>query len=193
MSVMLRSGVHAVLRPLTPMDRSVYLAGFEHLGPESRRLRFFAEKPSLSETEIRYFTEVDHHDHEAIVALVGAAGVGVARYVRDHDDPDVADVAVAIADEWQRHGVGTALLRRIIERAHDEGIARLRAIVLLSNQPMLDRIRRLGLPWRTLSSAGGVAEVEISLGGATTVGPEWRSSRTPQLLPAVAEAIELLA
>jgi GNAT superfamily N-acetyltransferase len=163
-SAMLRGGHLAVLRPLTPSDRKLYLAAFEHLGPESRRMRFLSPKPSLSETEIRYFTEVDHHDHEAITAIVGDEGVGVARFVRDAREPKVADVAVAVVDEWQRRGVGSALLRRVADRAREEGVDRLRATVASGNGPMLATIRRLGASWRTTSSSRGVMEIEITLG-----------------------------
>jgi GNAT superfamily N-acetyltransferase len=155
------AGVH--MRPLTPADRDIYLAGFEHLGPESRRLRFLGPKPALSEAEIRYFVEVDHHDHEAIVAVAGGEGLGVARYIRDEHDPRVADVAVAVVDAWQHRGVGRALLRRISERAVEEGIQRLRAHVLASNGAMLAIIRRLRAATTTRSWSAGVLTVEISL------------------------------
>jgi GNAT superfamily N-acetyltransferase len=163
-TAMLRGGHLAVLRPLTPADRNLYLAAFEHLAPESRRMRFLSPKPSLSEAEIRYFTEVDHHDHEAITAIVRDEGVGVARFVRDAREPRVADVAVAVVDEWQRRGVGSALLRRVADRARQEGVDRLRATVASSNGPMLATIRRLGASWRTTSSSRGVLEIEITLG-----------------------------
>ena len=141
-TALLRGGVVAHLRPLTPADRTLYLAGFEHLSLESRRLRFFGPKPSLSDGEVNYFIDVDHHDHEAIAAIACGQGLGVARYIRDRHDPRIADVAVAVVDEWQRQGVGTALLGRLAERAREEGIDWLRAQVLPSNRGMLALIRR---------------------------------------------------
>jgi GNAT superfamily N-acetyltransferase len=166
-----RGGLRAVLRPLTPADRRLYLAGFERLGSESRRMRFFTARPSLSEREIEYFTDVDHHDHEAIMAMIHDACAGVARYIRDHDDPCTAVVAVAVVDEWQQRGIGTALLRRIAERASEEGIVRLRAAMLCSNRPMLATLRTLGACWRMVASSDGVAEVEITAGEAAAMGP----------------------
>jgi hypothetical protein len=55
--------------------------GFQRLSSESRRSRFLGLKTELSATEVRYFTDVDHHDHEALVAisLVDGRGVGIAR------------------------------------------------------------------------------------------------------------------
>ena len=43
--------------------------GFHRLSPESRQSRFLTGKPSLTPAEVHYFTEVDHHDHEALVAV----------------------------------------------------------------------------------------------------------------------------
>jgi protein-S-isoprenylcysteine O-methyltransferase Ste14/RimJ/RimL family protein N-acetyltransferase len=159
----LRGGVVADLRPLTPADRALYLAGFEHLSSESRQLRFFGPKPSLSEAEINYFIDVDHHDHEAIVATACGQGLGVARYIRDRFDPRTAEVAVAVVDDWQRRGVGTALLGRIAERAQEEKIDRLRAQVLPSNRAMLALIRRLPSDGIRRSWNDGVLNLEISL------------------------------
>ena len=45
------------------------LRGFERLSPESRYRRFLAPMPELSEAAVRYLTEIDHHDHEAMIAL----------------------------------------------------------------------------------------------------------------------------
>lgn len=162
-TVVLPDSTPVVLRPLTPVDRRLYLAGFERLSPESRLKRFLGPKPSLTEREIQYFTDVDHHDHEAIIAIIGGQGVGVARYVRDHDDTARADVAVAVIDEWQRRGVGSALLRRLVQRAAEEGIARLSADMLWTNRAIFATLRRLHASWRTTHSSNGVVEIEITL------------------------------
>jgi RimJ/RimL family protein N-acetyltransferase len=162
-TVTLRSGLAAVLRPLTPSDRDAYLAGFEHVGPASRRLRFHAAKPVLLASEVRYFVQVDHRDHEAIIADVDGEVLGVARFVRDRRDPGMAEIGIVVADEWQGHGAGTALLRRLVERAVEEGIERLHATVLHDNAGMFATFRRLRLSWRTVSSTGGVDELEIPI------------------------------
>ena len=61
--------------------------GFARLSARSRRSRFFTGKVRLSEAEVRYLTNVDHHDHEALGAVSrDGRGVGVARYVRDRDE-----------------------------------------------------------------------------------------------------------
>jgi GNAT superfamily N-acetyltransferase len=80
--------------------------------------------PKLTEGMVRYLTEIDHHDHEAIIALdeQTGEGIGVARYVRDQERPEVAEVAVTVIDDWQGRGLGTLLLEVISARAREEGI-----------------------------------------------------------------------
>jgi RimJ/RimL family protein N-acetyltransferase len=139
----LRDGGRVLLRPLRPSDREVYLRGFEHLGSSSRYMRFFSPKPRLTDTELHYFLDVDHHDHEALVAIDvdGGEGIGVARYVRERDHPEVAEVSITVVDEHQGRGLGALLLERLAERAAEEGVQRLRALVLADNHRMLTLIR----------------------------------------------------
>ncbi|HEY7136869.1 MAG TPA: GNAT family N-acetyltransferase [Acidimicrobiia bacterium] len=152
-------------RPVDPHDRTPIVAVFDGLSEQSRYLRYFGPKPRLSDSEIRYFTEVDHHDHEAIVATARDVAVGVARYVRRREDPASADVAVEVVDEWQGRGVGSALLRRIARRAREEGVSSLHGTVLSSNRAMLATIDTLAAPWHTTSRDGPVLGIEIELAG----------------------------
>lgn len=154
-------------RPLTRLDASMFRGLFEALSPTSRYMRYHGVKPQLSEREVRYFTDVDHHDHEAIVAVAGADAVGVARFVRRVDDPRAADVAVEVVDRTQRRGIGSALLRLIGRRALDEGIDRLYGSVLQSNGAMLTTINHMGVRAETTARDGPVLELAVSLGGAT--------------------------
>jgi GNAT superfamily N-acetyltransferase len=112
--VVLRDGVRVTLRPVAPDDRQRLVESFAGLSEESRYRRFFAAKTGLTESELDYLVDVDHCDHEAIVAIDRSndALLGVARYVRWPDDPEVAEVAVTVADDWQGRGLGRALLDR---------------------------------------------------------------------------------
>jgi len=93
-----------------------------------------------------WHTAIDHHDHEALVALAPGSGqlVGVARFIRIPREPDRAETAVTVIDSWQRRGVGTVLLSELAQRASEEGIRYFTAEILAENQPMLTLIRRLG-------------------------------------------------
>ena len=80
--VVLRDGSKVVIRPVQRDDAPLLADGFARLSPRSRRLRFLRTKDELTPAELRYFTDVDHHDHEALGALDHArgGGVGIARY-----------------------------------------------------------------------------------------------------------------
>src|SRR4051794_22085607 len=124
--VTLRDGVQVVIRQVEPADKPLFAAGFERFSEQSRYRRFMGMKKRLSEQELAFFSEVDHHDHEAIGAIDVATGegVGVARYIRLAGDPEAAEAAVAIVDAWQHRGLGGALLSRLAARAREEGLVR---------------------------------------------------------------------
>jgi len=144
--VRLRDGSTVVIRPIEPDDRDLLRAGFEQLSDHSRYLRFQAPLANLSEHQLSYLTEVDHHDHEALVAVApngdGGEIVGVARFVRVNDE--VAECAVTVADHWQGRGVATELLDRLVDRAREEGVDRFTALVLAQNTEALRLLERLG-------------------------------------------------
>jgi GNAT superfamily N-acetyltransferase len=163
--VRLRDGSEVVIRPLLPADRDAYLDTVRRVGEESRRSRFLGPKPSLSEAEIRYFVEVDHHDHEALIAFdaLTGRGLGVARFIRERTDPSAADSAVTVVDAAQGHGLGGVLLARLAERAREEGVERLHADVALDNRPMLEMLRHRGARPRPCSDWPGVRCFDIPL------------------------------
>jgi GNAT superfamily N-acetyltransferase len=138
--VQLSDGATVIVRPIRAADRDLLLDGFERLSPQSRYRRFLAPMEDLSEPMLRYLTEVDHHDHEAIGAIDPASGhgIGIARYVRLPDRPDAAEAAVTVADDWQGRGLGTLLLGALADRARAEGIHTFTGVVLAANQEMLE-------------------------------------------------------
>ena len=66
-----------LIRPISPDDKPAMTEAFEHLSEESRYRRFLSPHAGLTDAELRYFTEVDHHDHEALVAVDPATDGGV--------------------------------------------------------------------------------------------------------------------
>ena len=169
--VQLRNGSAVLIRPIQSADKRRLREGFERLSDESRRRRFLVPMPRLSPSLVRYLTEVDHHDHEALVALGAehAEPVGVARYVRAPDKADAAEVAVAVVDDWHGQGVAGELLRRLAQRAREEGIARFTATCLAQNREVLDLFEGVGAA-RLVSSESGLVEAEIELPAADERG-----------------------
>jgi GNAT superfamily N-acetyltransferase len=167
----LRDGSRVHIRQLRDSDRQLLLRGFRRLTPESRYRRFLAPTPTLS---VRYLVEIDHRNHEALIALDEQhnEGVGVARYVRDPARPDAAEVAVTVVDDWQGRGLGTLLLEGITMRAREEGVDTFTALMLVENREMMDLLERLGAV-RVVDRASGTVEVEVHL-PAIGVTPELR-------------------
>lgn len=160
----LRSGDEVLVRPISPDDKQRLLDAFERSSEESRYRRFFSATPTLGAVQLRYLTEVDHHRHEALQALHPQTdeGLGVARFVRSRDDPTVAEVAVAIVDDWQGRGLGTMLLHELAVRARAEGVERWSASVLAENEPMMRMFRTLG-DVEVTGRGHGVVEVLMDL------------------------------
>jgi GNAT superfamily N-acetyltransferase len=164
-SVVLRDGSVVLIRQVQPEDAPLFVEGFARLSTESRRLRFLMSKSNLTPAELRYFTEVDHHAHEALVALnpVDGRGLGVARYIRPAEDPAGAEVAVTVIDEWQRRGLGTELLNRLTDRARQEGIRHFTALVSSDNAGVQGMLRESLVGARVIDRESGAVEYEIPL------------------------------
>jgi GNAT superfamily N-acetyltransferase len=161
--VTLRDGSAVRIRPVHSADAALVADGFARLSLRSRQLRFLTAKKQLSSAELRYFTDVDHHDHEALVAVSPAdgRGVGIARYIRHADDPHAAEIAVTVVDDWQGRGLGTALVTQLSGRARCEGIHRFTALVAEDNTAVARMLRNTSA--RLAARGPGTVEYEIIL------------------------------
>jgi RimJ/RimL family protein N-acetyltransferase len=159
----LADGRRLKIQPIERRDRDRLRGLFMRLTPESRYRRYLTPKPTLSERELDYLVEIDHIHHEALAAVDEADGsfVAAARYVQLPDQPEVADVAIEVADRLQGQGVGTALAIRTLERARANGFTRLTATTLRSNAPARALLRRMHFLPR--SSQGHEIEFELEL------------------------------
>jgi RimJ/RimL family protein N-acetyltransferase len=161
--VALRDGSKVLIRQVQPADAPLLADGFARQSSRSRQMRFLTRKKELSGAELRYLTDVDHHDHEALVALNHAdgRGVGIARYIRHADDPHAAEIAVTIVDDWQGRGLGTELLTRLSGRARSEGIHRFTALVAEDNTAVARMLRNTSAS--LVGRSPGTVEYEITL------------------------------
>src|SRR4051812_26823030 len=141
-----RDGRRFLVRALSSHDGDRLAALFLRLSPESRLSRFFSPKRELSRRELTYFTDVDQVRHAALAAVDASdlSLVAVARYVTYADAPATAEVAVEVADEFQRTGIGTHLMTRIVERAAANRVAVLTARTRYGNPAGQALSRRLG-------------------------------------------------
>jgi GNAT superfamily N-acetyltransferase len=142
------------IRPLRNGETEVVQAVFDRLGPRSRQLRFGGAKNVLLPAELAELARIDG-DHHVLVASLDRGPIGIARLVRDGS---VAEVAFAVADEWQQRGVGKALIDRLACDARAAGIAELRATMHADNRASLALMRRATEGLRVRYTTG---EVEV--------------------------------
>jgi acetyltransferase len=133
-------GTQLYVRHVKPDDKEIIGKGWLLLSPRSQLRRFLAAKPVLTTSDLRYLTEIDGHDHVALIALRlddPTCLVAVARYVRLQHDPEAAEVAVTVADPMQGKGIGKALGVLLADEARGRGIQRFTASIMADNRPAL--------------------------------------------------------
>ncbi|HVV38641.1 MAG TPA: GNAT family N-acetyltransferase [Acidimicrobiales bacterium] len=148
------------IRPIEPSDAPALVKAHDHLSDESRRLRFFRPHPVLSASEASFFTHVDHHDREAFVAVDGPFIAAVGRY--DVVAPGVAEVAIVVGEPYQHHGLATALLDALAQRAREVGISRFVADTMGENRAAIALMRHWS-PNRKSSFDSGYIHFEMPL------------------------------
>lgn len=140
---------------------------YRELSAESRRARFLSFNPGLSKAQSISFCTTDHDHREGFVAATGA-GHGARERIVGHlclepDDDDVAEVAIAVADDFQHNGIGGRLLAAGVGWARREHIGQLTATMFADNAPIHRLLAGLGLPSRWTQLGAGVAEITIDL------------------------------
>ena len=117
----LRDGREIEIRALRPADQDDMLAAVDRTSAQSLYRRFFGAKRHFSESEKAFFLNVDFVSHVALVAVAkeGSRGVivGGGRYIVVR--PRAAELAFAVVDEYQRQGIGAALMRHLTLLARD--------------------------------------------------------------------------
>src|SRR5260370_19762733 len=111
--------------------------------------------------------DLDHHDREAVVAVVQENQefeiVGVARYAR-RPGAAAAEVAVVVADDWQRQGLATRMCRVLAHLAATAGVRQFTLNMQADNPAVLRLVRRL-YPRRQLSVLHGTGVAGVPIGG----------------------------
>lgn len=132
------------------------------LSGQSLYRRFFSGTPEIPALYVRHLQGMDHWNHDALVALYDDDVVGIAEYVRDRDDPGSAELAVLVADPWQRHGLGRHLVGYLVELAARRGITVFDAEVMPGNTGAISALRSA---WPSVRpyTADGSARFELPL------------------------------
>jgi RimJ/RimL family protein N-acetyltransferase len=142
--VRLPDGARVLIRTIHEGDAQEYAHALTRLSAESRRRRFLNATPRLSARELRYLTAVDQDEHVALVAVEAGSGeiLGSVRYVRIGGGRADAELAIEVIDDWQRRGLGRALLSAVGAHALANGLTRFYALVAADNLPMQQALKR---------------------------------------------------
>ncbi|MEX2622454.1 MAG: GNAT family N-acetyltransferase [Acidimicrobiia bacterium] len=164
--LVLGDGTRVLIRPIRADDKQLLQEGIRHLSPESRYLRFLHYLERLTPAELRYLTEIDYRDHFAWVAISldkpDHLGLGVARYIRDGNQPKQAEAAVAVIDDYQGRGLGRLLLTKLADSARENGIDAF--IAYLAPESPVVKYLLDNVSAATTSNEDGLMRVVVPLG-----------------------------
>ena len=135
----LADGSVVTVRRLEARDVELERTFIERLSPSSRRYRFLESFSSPGETLLTQLTQLDPAREAAFIAVIGAGKhereIGIARFAEDADRRD-CEFAVTVADEWQKKGLGSLLMRHLIAEARSRGIATMHSSDASANEGM---------------------------------------------------------
>ncbi len=149
------------LRPLLPEDAPHLVDLFDHMGPESRFLRFNLALTNpdraLVWSEARRLARIDPEKDGAWLVFADLADqpgtpVGGARYMRLSED--TAEASLAVRDDMQNKGIGTELLKFLVEQARVAGLQKLVATVQRSNRRLFHLLLKSDLHLECESEGG---------------------------------------
>jgi acetyltransferase len=139
----------------TLSERSVYLRYF-HMIPLDTR---------ITHERLTRICVVDYHREIALVAEKDHEILAVGRLTKSNDANE-AEFAVLISDKFQGHGLGTELVKTLLEIARVEGLDRVTADILGENRQMIEICRLSGFRLRH-SMGEGVVKAELDMRGPT--------------------------
>ena len=155
------------IRPIRPEDAEMEQQFVRSLSDESKYYRFMDTLRELTQSMLIRFTQVDYDREMALVATLpdehgNEQQIGVARYVTNPDGETV-EFALAVADEWQKHGVGRKLMSVLIECARQKGYRAVVGDVLTQNSKMFRLVTSLGFSVHTHHEDPAVKRVVLPL------------------------------
>ncbi|MEE9911802.1 MAG: GNAT family N-acetyltransferase [Deltaproteobacteria bacterium] len=159
----LKDGRTVFLRPILQTDESLLVNLLNKLSPDAIYLRFLRPVSSLPEEMLHHLTHINYTTNFALVAVIEEEGrdalVAVARYGYDRDERST-DFAIVVRDDWQHHGLGKLLLKKIFAIGREHGISRFVSVIDSTNQIMKQILRELDFTVK-YSYKGGAIQVEI--------------------------------
>lgn len=156
-----------LIRPIEPADRDALMQFYAALSSDSLARRFHGAGNGIADRAARFFCGPDHEHREGLVAVLDEPGAPAATIVGhlclEPSGSQEVEMAVAVADRWQRHGIGRRLLVAAITWADDHAIVRLRASMVSTNAAIVGLLRSIGRDVALSMPGAGVVDVTIDL------------------------------
>ena len=160
MSTAVVAGAPVALRLLEPEDRELLWSFYRRLSPETVYRRFMAPVVPPAEGLVKRLLNIDHCGREALIAMDSEGIAGIVRFAPNGDDSH--ELAIVVADAWQRRGLGTMLIRRLAHIARARGITGFHATLLPDNRGAKMFLQHFS-PRSTFNFVDGVIEAEVPL------------------------------
>ena len=163
-------GERVTIRPIRPEDAGIERDFVKALSPEAKYMRFMSTLKELTPEMLARFTQVDYSRDMALIAVVPAVAsdgagerqIAVCRYVRDAGG-NSCEFALVVSEAWQGRGLGTHLMRRLIEIARDRGLALMTGDILAANSGMLALVDDLGFVVSDVPGEPGIKRATLAL------------------------------
>ncbi|HGE71629.1 TPA: GNAT family N-acetyltransferase [Candidatus Poribacteria bacterium] len=148
------------IRPVKASDERLFQEYLYRLSERSIYLRFFQIRKAFPHDLAQELVAVDYQQNMGIVGTLDSSDtspiVAAAHWMLDYNE-NMAEVAFSVADEYQRRGIGTYLLRLLIRLARERGIRGFRATVIASNTGMIRVFQKSGYVLHTDYDSGLVS------------------------------------
>jgi len=143
--LLLRGGSEVRMRPAGRADTPLVAALHARCAPETRRSRFLSPTPHLPPGQLASLLGGESGAGHAVLAMTADGGSAVGLANLDPEGHGTAGFAVLVEDAWQGRGLGTALLRRLVEMAVEQGVTKLTGVARTDNLGVTRLLRRAGL------------------------------------------------
>ncbi len=156
-TMLLDDGTLIKFRPIHPTDEPGTRDLFYSLSQETVYYRYMSHMKRIPRKQMQNFVYVDHRNEVAIVGTVPEASgdeiVAIGRYYLDQKT-NRAEVAFVVRDDWQNKGIGSFILKHLVNVAKRNGIAGFTAEVMRDNKPMQSVMNHSGFKVRSNLSEG---------------------------------------
>jgi acetyltransferase len=158
----LTNGMNITIRPIRPEDAFLEKNFFHRLSERTKYFRFMQALQELTPEMIVRFTQIDYDREMAFVAVTDEENMpselGVGRYLMNPDGNSV-EFALVVADDCHCLGIGSRIMKTLMQIAKQKGIAFIEGEILTVNEPMLSFVKKLGFSIEAIAGENDVVRV----------------------------------